>query len=255
MFTTVAFQERRVATALAELLAVPDETHFTSGDDLRIGKYDRIIGLLCLGNAPADAYVISPSLRALSRVYIAPMIYSAPGYVGLYNYMFDDRSRNPIPVEKGEALNAFFEKSAEDATFDDMIVVWLADAPITPVFGDIRTIKANASGTFPPLVWTNSELSFTPDLPSGVYAIVGARAYLDNSQGIVRFNFREQANRPGVICVEQSGCLSTDREFRKGYLGEYGRFETNNPPSIDVLSHYAAGATDVYMRIDVIKVG
>lgn len=256
MFTTVAFQERRTTIAMSELNAVPDETHYTTGDDLRIGKYNRIIGAFVCGNTPQDGYLISPSLRAFSRVYITPLIQHdgmnktpSQGYPN----RFDDRSQNPIPIETGESLNAFYEKSADAASDDDMIGVWLADGPIVPVHGDIRTVNAYCTGTYPQLVWTNDELTWTPDLPTGRYAIVGARAFTNNGIGIVRFVFRDQPQRPGVISFNARSLMSTDPPFRKGYLGIFGEFDVNNPPSVDIIGVRAP--TSCYMRIDIMKVG
>lgn len=255
MFTTVAFQQRRVATALATLDAVTDPTHFTSAEDIRIGKYNKIIGLCCLGHSPQSAYVISPSLRAISRCYISPLIGVSVGYVGRYARLFDDRSRNPMPLITNESLNAYYEKSEDNEDEDDLIGVWLADAPISVASGDIRTIHmASDNSAFAQLIWTYSDVTLTPDLPAGRYAVVGARCWMHQKVGLVRFIFRDEPQRPAVIAINDDTILSSEREFRQGYLGVYGTFDASNPFGIEVLPVKTV-ATAIYARVDIMKVG
>lgn len=253
MWTVEAFQERNTTVTITELNAVPSQIHFTSDDDLRIGRFNSLIGACAIAFAIGDAYLTSPSMRAVSRCYIAPLYNPGSGYVKQYNSIFDDRMHCPIPLETNEALNAFIQRTLDSDVYDPLIGVWLADGPVAPVVGDIRTIKMSATGTYPQLAWTYDKLSIEPDLPTGRYAIVGARAYVTDAIGLVRFVFPDMLQRPGLIAISEADLMTTEPSFRKGRMGVWGEFETNNPPGIEILP--VKDADDCNMRVDVMKVG
>ncbi|GAI81524.1 unnamed protein product, partial [marine sediment metagenome] len=166
---------------------------------------------------------------------------------------FDDRHDCPLVLTENEALNAYITDVQIDVNQNDLLGVWLADAPIVPIKGEIWTVYAEATGIVAvEKSWVNGEMAWTPDLPVGRYQIVGARCYL-GSGGLFRFSFIGQYHRPGGICVHEQN-LQEEKIFRVGNLGVWGEFDSINPPSFDVLCQLPAGTTGAYLRIDLIRV-
>lgn len=251
MFTTIAFSELLATDAtIAELAGVPDQTHRVHDDDIYIGKLNKVVGEAAMGAQLGDAYLISPSLRRVARKYIAPLVVLPSTYN--FGYLWNWHGESPLGLDTNEALNAFAEESVVSAVDNPTIGVWLADGVITPIHGEIWTVKASATFTVAQKAWTNSELTWTPDLPVGKYQIVGARGYMVYP-GLFRFNFVGQAHRPGGVVVNEN-FLTTLPAQRNGGMGVWGEFEQVLPPSIDCLTAHVAGDTGIYLRIDLIKI-
>lgn len=253
MWTVVAFCEPRASNAMDVIAAVGDETHKVSGADLYIGKWNQLVGAYARWTAIQDVYLISPSLRRVSQIYIQPMEQSSV----IQNQLrrFSPRVNAPLKLDTSEALNVYMETSQYDETTAALVGVWLADAPITPVTGEIYTVKvvSEAVQTFTQAVWKNHELAFTPDLAVGRYAIVGARMY-GGSPGLFRFVSREVAERPGGIMLTDQN-LYDDEIFHMGQLGIWLEFDSVLPPSLDVLMAKTCVGQAVYGRLDIMKIG
>lgn len=250
MFSLAGFSEMAALTTMTEIAALTDDIFHTSLDDLYIGKFNRIIGLSLAGHSMQHGYVISPSLRRFSRIYIHPY-YSRAVPTACYR-LFNDRSRSPAILDVDEAINVLAQVSEVHNDWDNLAGVWLADGPIAPVTGDIRTVYATDTNlAIPQGSWAEGELEWTPDLPVGQYAIVGARAWTTH-YALARFIFREETNRPGFITC-QDDHFSADPEFRMGYLGVWGRFHSGAPPMIEATGAYAC--TGIYARVDLMKIG
>lgn len=251
MFTTVAFSELLATPAvMAEIAAVPDQTHRTSLDDLYIGKFNELVGECAIGAQIQDAYITSPSLRRVSQKYIAPLFIHPSDYhiPVTWNWHGD----SPLPLATNEAVNAFAEESSVSAAHCPTIGMWLSDKEITPVKGVIWTVKASASGTFNQKAWNNVALNITPDLPVGRYQIVGVRCYMVDG-GLFRFNFVGDWFRPGGVCISEYA-MATMPWQRNGGMGVWGEFDAILQPTIDLLPQAVAGETEAYLRIDLIKV-
>jgi len=252
MWSLAGFSEVAAVTTMTEINALSDDIFKTSVDDLYIGKLNRIIGLSLAGHSTQHGYIISPSLRRFSRIYIHPYYSHAADARDHCFRLFNDRSRSPAILDPDEAINVLAQVSEVHTDWDNVAGVWLADGPIAPVTGDIRTVYATdtdlaiAQGS-----WAAGELEWTPDLPVGEYAIVGARAWTPH-YALARFIFREETNRPGFITC-WDGHFTADPEFRMGYLGVWGRFHSVAPPMIEATGAFAS--TGIYARVDLMKMG
>ena len=135
MHTTIAFCQEPAVTTEEFVAGVADDTHRVNGDDIYIGKYNRIIAMFAGGWSLQTMRLSAPSLRRFFTPYIHP-------YLGMSGdaYFFVspvEMCRNPIPLETNEALNALAVVSAVDNTKDNYAGVSLALGPIAPVTGDI----------------------------------------------------------------------------------------------------------------------
>jgi len=235
--------------ALTAIAAVPDETVYSVGDDIRVPEgLNNIIGAAALINdASADsAQIQSPSLRAMANIDIEPIV-AAAVFGTPPEVLYHPQSPNPVAV--AESLQ-FYVKSAPAAAVEHYGLVHLADGPVQPVAGNIITVKATGAANLSAGQWVNTALTFDQTLPVGTYQVVGMRARGTNLVA-ARLVFKGGQWRPGVAAVNAIG----DRDlqsFRYGRCGVLGSFHTNTPPSVDCL-----GVTDTSQDflLDLIKTG
>jgi len=254
-FTLVAFNEARaVATAIAPVTATPDDHVQGAGDDIYVPKLSNLIGEyagagITAGVAtPTQAYLDSPSLRRTTRhelpildSFVTAPLHDAPQIHPL----------SPIPLDEGEALNAYLANTAVIALGRGMVGAWLADGPIAPVRGDIRTILCTSVVVGTLGVWSSGALTLAYDLPTGRYQLVGARCLAGATSQLFRFIFVEQWERPGGVSARVIEDHDMDL-FRKGNLGVWGEFDQRSLPRLEVLNVETVANPNVYL--DLIKV-
>lgn len=238
------------AGALTELAAVNDPVVFTSGDDIRVpAEVPFLIGEAAAIEATSATrvQVTSPSLRRVADVDISPF---DTGLVIDNGHKVSMHPMNPIALRGGESLNLLHQNNPAGAT-DQYGLVWLGDGPQAPVNGDIFTVRATMSVTAVLGSWVNGSLTFDQDLPVGQYDVVGMRC-VEATTVAARLVFPGGAFRPGV---HGSGAeTSIDNWYhRQGRSGVWGTFETNTPPTVDILA--AAGAITPVIYLDLIARG
>ena len=254
-FTLVAFNEERTAITALEPVAGTDDDHVTvQGDDILVPTLNRLVGAYAghgvtgTTGTPAQAYLSSPNMRRVSRHEIPKLDnFELTPVVDVVD-MFPD---SPIPLETGEALNAYLENTAVCALGRCMVGAWLADAALHPLYGDIRTIRATSTITGTLAVWDSGPLALDYDLPVGRYQLVGARCLAGATSQLFRFIFVEGRWRPGGVSVR----VVTDPGipiFRGGRLGLWGEFTHRQLPRLEVLNVETVADPTVFL--DVIKV-
>ncbi|MBA7574515.1 hypothetical protein ES708_16324 [subsurface metagenome] len=239
-FTVVAFQAARAAAIVPAAIVAgqPDEHVQVIGNDIIVPKFRHLIGqfaghgVTAVPGTPEDAWLDSPSLRRVSRNEISsPMDMAVAPLVD--NVAMNPL--NPIPLDEGEALNAFLENTAVCAAGLGIVGAWLSDGAITPVKGEIRTIHATSVVAGTTAVWTNGVLALALDLPKGEYQCVGARVQAGATAGLFRLIFPEQWHRPGGVSTRVF--LDIDLpQFRYGNLGVWGNFTHRVLPRLEVLN-------------------
>ena len=252
MFTVIAFAEQRSDTTAGYIAGATDETHRVTGDDIYVGDWNLLLAAFVCSYSPQYTYLISPSLRRTSQVYISHQY--IPGAPSAFDRLLGRGFGNPLTLDKMEALNCYQAVGGYNASRVELCGVWLADAPISPITGEIFTIRINSeeATSFTKGVWLNHELTYTPDLPVGRYAVVGARMY-GADYGLFRFNFRGIPARPGGIVIPDER-LAADKIFREGRLGVWGEFDSVLPPSMDVLLVSTNATTQLWGFMDIIKI-
>lgn len=249
MYTTVAWLEV-AAKALEALNAVADEHITVSGDDITIPiGLDHVLAIQGTGNRLTRAFLSSPSLRRMWLEDLQPFtamggLVPMRGTVSLIDYKED-----PIPLVASEKLNAIAECDAEGAC----IVAFLGDGPITPVHGDIRTLRATAAITTEVGVWKSGPLSLSQTLPAGRYQVVGMRPV--SELGIAaRLLFVGQWARPGSVCTSSLAGINA-QAFRRGKFGAFGEFEFDQPPQMEVLGGGVELEQEVFLDLIQIRAG
>jgi len=253
MFTTVAYQEAKLAdTTPLAILAVPDQHVRTDDTIIYMSDFNEILGVYAGGHTTlTDAYLASPSLRRLANYTIAPLALAA---LPLGDDSFILHPESPLALEKNEGLEAIITASGTVGAVFTTVGVWLGDGPVTPVVGEIFHVRATCPAlTAAALAWQNRELTFDDTLPVGRYQIVGAKCF---SATVVLFRFVPigEALRPGGLGAATL-LLKTHDLQRNGGMGVWCEFDQITPPSVDFLKGIAAGADDPVLYLDLIKVG
>lgn len=191
----------------------------------------------------------SPSLRRLAYLHINPSenisisdLYPHPPFV-----MYQGES--PLPLVVGEGL----EVEVWGAGGDDFYsaIVGLSDAPLSPVRGEIWTVKATATIPMVEGEWGNSEIAFEQTLPVGKYQIVGALCSAEEASAF-RFVPIGSMYRPGGPALIHNQ-LDMPSMFRKGGMGVWCEFDSVTPPSVDALG-LTEGDEAVVLYLDIIKI-
>lgn len=242
------YESKDPGGALVLLAAVPEQTLFAVGDDLRVPEsMPNIIGAAALENdaSGVQAQVQSPSLRMLSNLDIEPIILAAV-FGSPPEVLF--HPENPIPVTAEEALN-FAVLSDPAAAAAHYGLVWLADGPQLPIAGHVFSLRATATVQQVAGAWVNGNMTYTQTLPAGRYQVVGMRV---RSTDLVaaRLVFPEQIARPGVPAVNAIADIDV-KTFRYGRSGIWGEFPHTTPPTLDVLGGTAAAQTVI---LDLLRV-
>ena len=252
MFTVVAWQESVDADdTLTNLAAVNDQHVAVSGDRVYIPELNKLIGEYCAYASGAYAAQLqSPSLRRmlLKDIGIIQQGGYPSGAESFYPH-FD----SPIPLDVNEGVEALVNKPADGAAVGT-ILAWLADNPLTPVIGEIFTVRVTATITSIVGTWANGNLTFSQTLPVGRYAIVGANM-LETGGDLIAFRFVVAGYgwRAGGLACNNYGSRPHDRQ-RYGGMGVWCEFDSTTPPTLDILA-YAAASQSVVGYIDLIKTG
>ena len=252
MYHVAAFSED-IATAgtLQPIATVADDQIFVSGDDLRVPTaLSFLLAAFALGPGASRARIVAPSLRAFANYEIAPKVIgeSVPidDPAGLITLAL-----NPLPLAVGESINFESDGGAGAGAGQITGVVLLGDGAVVPVSGLIRTIRTTAGITGTENAWASGPVTFSEDLPAGDYQVVGARCEADNP-GAFRLIFVAGGPRPGSLSTLGDEGREV-RGARMGGWGVWGQFNTNQPPTLEILSLAGAGSAQV-LYLDILRV-
>lgn len=249
MFTLIAYSNAKDCLGVfTSIPAVQDQHVKTAGDFITVPTLNNIVGSYCLGGATiAEARLVSPSLRRVNPLYIAPVeLVSVPSLDPLMMY----HPENPIALDVNESLEAQIDATNADVA-QKMVLVWLADGALTPVTGEIFTVNAHLNVELIVDTWQFSEIEFPDSLPVADYDVVGARL-VGVDLAAFRFVPVGQAHRPGGV-----GSVINNQADpwcqRFGRMGVWFDFNTVQPPGIECLGGAAEAAADIELYIDLIK--
>lgn len=256
MWTLVAYDaDGNVARAtLTEITGEADDHVRVVGNDIYIPELANLIGIHALhrdvdtNGDMTQVQISSPSLRAFimpfyEKIEHDPAIINPDVGVNMHPL-------SPIPLEVNEALNAEVIHSAV-ATTRVIIGAFLSDGVVSPVMGDIRTVRCTTVVTGLVGVWTSGNITFDQDLPVGRYQIVGAATLLAGCVGLFRFIPVGGRWRPGGP-LKRGVAYNEPGIFRYGKLGVWMEFNQLTPPRIEILTTNTSPNPVLYL--DLIKV-
>lgn len=251
-YHVAAFSEQIAAAGtLQPIAAVADDQIFSAGDDIRVPQgLASLIAAYAIGSGQTRARIVAPSLRAFANLELAPKVISEAVNV-THPARLKSFVRDPLPLVVGESINYETDGGAGAGVGLQTGVILLADGPVAPVDGVMRTVRATAGIAGTESLWISGGLTFSEDLPSGNYQVVGARCEADNP-GAFRLIFVAGGPRPGSLSTLDSGG-SEVMGSRLGGWGVWGVFDTNQPPTLEILSLAGAGTAQV-LYLDIIRV-
>lgn len=238
-----------VANTWTGIPALADSALFTSGLDLRVPREMTRVAMLGavhggVGSPVAQAKIESPYLLRRNPYQVAPLNDGGSW----------DQLGGVVPIEPGLALvaqesaRAYFQHPTSPASAEYVaILMWLMDgAPQAISSGEVMTVRLTAAAVAAGARWTPSTLTFSQEIPYGDYRVIGMRAQGANALA-VRLVLPGYTWRPGVPVAIQ-GQLGAPALRMAGW-GEIARFNSNQPPSCEVL---ASGAATCVVWLDMI---
>ena len=248
-FTLIGWQESEDEASVLLPKKACSDTHVTvSGDIIYVPKLNKLLAEYVQGSATGRyAQLRSPSLRAKVLQDLAPISLAAttPNPV-----CFLPHFSNPINLVEGEGLEALYDQTTAAAAVKT-ILAWLGDGPLSPITGEIMSVRVTATITSVLSDWVNGTLTFSQTLPRGRYALVGA-AFWEADLLAVRFCPVGEFWRPGCLGSATIG-IEESQYFRYGRIGKWFEFDSLTPPSIEILN-FAAASQSITGVLDLIKV-
>lgn len=245
-FTTVAYHKAAENATLLAIQPIADQHVTVRGDDLTVPELNQIIAAIIAGSALSRAQIQSPSLRPLWLEDIGKET-GSESFAGMAGVLCDYKE-NPIPLVTSEKLNVFTIHTA-----DGRALIWLADGPISPVSGLIRTLRATVVTHSVADVWTHSILTLGQTLPAGRYQVVGMRAVGTNLLA-ARLIFVGYSWRPGVPAGLTEATIDYE-VFRRGRFGAFGEFEFDQPPSVELLGTGVSASEQIFLDLIQVRAG
>lgn len=250
MLHTVVFFNGAVSVNAVDtdMNAVATEQVFTISNGHYIPTVPcRVIGAYAVGVSLLRGKIQTPKLRALFN----PMVIPVERSLTVPNRpLWCDLTPAPIKLNAIDELAYLTSNNLGAATEVEIAALWLDDGNTAHPQGEVYTLRATTTATFTSQVWSSGAMTFDQVLPAGRYSIVGAHAA--GANGFVgRFIFPGQTWRPGFIVTNAQGQYA-GREFRRGYLGEFGQFDSVAQPLIEMFPSGALATPDIFL--DLIRV-
>lgn len=193
------------------------------------------------------ARLVSATFRQFAEPYQFPL---SDGTVPTPGIEPVDYTSSPLTVRMLEELSLEVEHSnvgAQQATGLVAVARTLTPAPR----GDVYTIRGTSGDTAGAAAWTQVTMTWDNTLPTGRYAAVGA-VHLSATGQASRLIFEDQVERPGTPSY-----VTADVEIptlgSKGRLGQWGLFDANRFPNVEVLC--TAGDTAHVVYMDFVRIG
>ena len=235
-------------TANLQLAAVSDVAIAPAGNGFLVNAaLPKLIRAAGVGNLLNRFQLSSASIRDHTPFDMNPVsvgtVIGAPA-------PFQDFGDQPIVLSPNEELDAFVTNSGAGAT-QTTVGVWFADGPVAPVRGPLFSVHWTAAATLVAHAWTPTAITLDNGLPSGTFAIVGAR-FISASGLFARFIPRGGAAwRPGTFACQTDAAMLNAKD-RYGAMGEWMRFTNTTPPQVEYFALAADTAEEGY--IDLIQV-
>lgn len=246
-FTPAAWYESNDSGGvLVPIAAVPDQSIRTNGDYVIVpDRSTNLHGAFISGTTLTQGRFDSPELRKAFNLDMARLNLGALEPINPYDWEeFFNRS---IPLKAGEQLSCTRAEGAggAEAAFG---IAFLGPEEIPPAPpGPIYTLLFTGTTTLVANTWTLVPLTPSQQIPSGRWAIVGAEFC---SVGCVcgRLQIPDQADRPGALGKDAYTDCPPDI-FRRGRIGLWGEFNSDQYPQAEYLSNVADTAEDVWLDL------
>jgi len=198
----------------------------------------------CQATTINRARIVSPSNRHITLPFIRP---TNLGQNPITQQELADYRANPFTIKGLEELAIEATSDLACGTEDCTALVGLTiDARPAPR-GNVFTMRVTSVTASVADAWTTITPVFPDSLPTGTYSIVGLE-YVAVTGTAARCVLDNQIWRPG--CVAQVLINNQAQQlFKKGGLGEWGRFTSTAMPGFEVLNSAAVSVHTLFMDI------
>lgn len=248
-----------VDQTLDNVAALQDGIIPVQGDDLIVPDGMGFIAAVRVGSATAEfARLSTPSLRQLPSVALPDLqpvgaLEPESPPAGFHEFWSQPLPINPAAPGKGERLNLLAENDGAGAAEPVYGIVFLSSGPVQPAPGPWTPVRATtAAAAVTADTWTARNITLAQTLPKGVYAVGGMRVQ-STSLIAARLVFPGQSYRPGVLGCDADADIQPGI-FRRGGLGELGRFTNDSPPQVELLCDAADNEVQEIV-LDIKRVG
>lgn len=256
-FHLAAYVESSLDTTNQALSAVADVLLYGSGTNGFMLPEDMdVIAGYANGEGLRSARVVAPSLLRVGYPNIVPSQRNPAGLFTPSDPNLMDLLRNPVRLRRGERVTAQATPTVGLTGLPAVQLLWLR-AGYDPVpEGESFWLPYHlVSGASVALgSWSLVTMEFDQTLPSGSYLIAGIDH--DSPSGIaVRIACPGSSFRPGALAMGSPTGLGGGRNhelFYGDHLGSYGVFDTDAPPSLELLSAVAR-TTDDYQDVGMMR--
>lgn len=206
-----------------------------------INKVIRVIGC---GNLLNRAQLNSASIRDYTPFDVNPVNVGTAIESPVRELWLNDF---PIPLVTNEELDAYVTNSGSSSTQTQVAVVF-ADGPTTPYKGRFFTVHFSNTVTLTAHAFTAFSPTLDNGIPSGTFAIVGARV---NSATGLFFRFIPRGGlpyRPGSTMV-QAYDQAPNWNDRYGRMGQWLQFTNTTLPQIECFALSADTSVDGFIDL------
>lgn len=247
MNNCLVFFNSAVAAGLTDvdITGVTDQSVTINSNSHYIPDTDwRLLAAYVLGTSVTRGKLLTPSLRAVSAPYIAPVERSAtvPSLPHFAKY----GDQGPILI-RNEEMQVQVSNNLGAATEVESAVLFV-DRPGTPLsHGTIITVRGTCTGTGVTGAWVLTPITLDQTLKVGRYAVVGMSVVAINALA-ARLQLPGYVPRPG--CLTRNAIGNDDWSYwRRGNFGSYGEFYTTAQPQLEFFSLGACTAQEVYLDL------
>lgn len=257
MFGVIVYSDAAEAALAVNdpLPAIADQSVSISGGNPNAYIFNTevsIIGAYGIGTSLTRARLSAPSLRDLSLPYIRPLERAAqvPDWP-----QFSDYRDYPTRVIATDDLGVEVSNDLAMGTERNSVALWFTEGLSPAPQGRVVTFRGTATPNPAAGVWGAQVITLDQGIPGGLYSVIGMDCFGDADLILARLIFVGQRSpwRPGIIGGLNAG-RSLRGTFRMGQWGEFGRFNSYQPPQLEVWGGGAVNlALDVYL--DCIRLG
>ena len=241
MFHVAANTAALIVTAETDLATVADPMLAVFNGHWFPQDPPQLIFAAAMGPYLARARIQTPTLGLMTTPFIRGMMLSAvpTSPASLANYYM-----NPLQLKAQEEIIVQVTDNAITSS-QDTVLLGLQFGPNPPANGSIYTMRGTATTAATANKWTQLTMTWQNQLPQGRYAAVGMQHQSTNAQA-ARLIFLGQYYRPGCMSLANLQDVGHPM-FRMGYMGQWGVWNNNIMPNIEVLCNGADASHEVYL--------
>jgi hypothetical protein len=241
MFHLAANSASVASIAETDLATVPDAMLAVFNGHWFPQDPPQLIFACAMGAQLARVRIQTPTLNMMTTPFIRGFMLAAipTSPSSLANYY-----QNPLQLKAQEEIIIQVTDAAVTAA-QETILLGLQFGPSAPAMGSFYTMRGSSTTAAVPNKWTQLTMTWQNQVPQGRYAAVGLQHQSANAQA-ARLIFLGQYYRPG--CVSLANLQDVGHPiFRLGYMGQWGTWNNNIMPNIEVLCNAADAVHEIYL--------